>query len=723
MDHTNSPDNIEKERIQQRTHELVLRWVRPRFTQFQQVLEGKLFKLADKADNNVDQARLFQTRSDVMEHQASIGEYFINHLTQAHSNYCNSQSTATDFSKEPDFAADEDSLSILDNAELEESLAIGSMSRRRSSDASELLYALNHRLSALHGGIKIDEYGNPIAPAVFAEGIQKAITDLTLDNQTRLVIYKIYDAEFMNNLAKLYEETNTFLAEQGILPNLGYTVSQSPSGQSAPTAKTSSNDQSDMPEELQALNNQQSLNNQVNLFEAIRALQLQYTQENPAQPLAHSIPLPQIVSGLQQLQRRANALLNALETPQDVAQSNHNKYQKQAVAEIKKNEDVDQNIIEIVGLLFKYMLNDKQLPDSIKALLSYLHTPFLKIAIIDKDFFDHPGHPARQLLNSLVAAGERWVEPTSHRKNDIYHQIKNIVERILKEFDNDVHLFSELVFEFNQYLRQHARRIRLAEKRASQAAQGENKLKEIRLKINTYLEKKTEKFELPESARTILFESWSNYLSFNLLRFGSRSEQWREAGKTIDDILWFIQPHNLNDPQDKKRIDEIKASLPAALQKGFDTVGYDNSTAEKLLTDLMQHQEAIATHTPVEQQTPILADIDKVDISKPSEVAAKSDPLIMKLKKVEFGTWFILNADTKQEQRVKLAWSNINTLHFMFVNRMGQQVAIKTGSQLVTELREGSTKMLKRLEQKPFFEQAMERVLDQLKQREETESP
>ena len=107
-----------------------------------------------------------------------------------------------------------------------------------------------------------------------------------------------------------------------------------------------------------------------------------------------------------------------------------------------------------------------------------------------------------------------------------------------------------------------------------------------------------------------------------------------------------------------------------------------------------------------------------MDISKHVEQATQNDPLLMKLKTMEFGTWFEFAANSENPQRVKLAWSNTGTMHFMFVNRMGQQVAVKTGEQLATAIRAGSIKILTTLEQKPFFEKAMERVLEQLKQRE-----
>merc|ERR1711916_306665 len=57
----------------------------------------------------------------------------------------------------------------------------------------------------------------------------------------------------------------------------------------------------------------------------------------------------------------------------------------------------DMHIIELVGMLFDYMLSDDCLPDNVKALLSYLHTPYLKMAFIDAEFFEQSEHPARLL--------------------------------------------------------------------------------------------------------------------------------------------------------------------------------------------------------------------------------------------------------------------------------------------------------------------------------------
>ncbi len=709
-------NSLERDRILTACRELILKWVQVNFNSYLDTLDERLFTMADKADNNDDQNRYFQVRGELKHSQSVVQQTYKQHIFKAFDLYRDNKKTSSDYSnnlaKPPNQdTEDELNLSLVDNNELEEKIAIGSMSRKASANFSEMLYAINQRLAALRGGQKLTDQGNPIAPAVFGEAMQKAIGDINIDNRSRILVYKVFEASFIKQLNKLYELVNHHLESHGVLPHLSYHIQKNETAQIA----------EQLPEELQGQTSAASMANQVNLIDAIRLLQnrLQPAAARPkTQP---STPVAQIIAGIQQLQQNAGALLKALETPQAVATSNTAILKQQAEQEVNKTDDVDAHTIEIVGLLFEYMLNDKQLPDSIKTLLSYLHTPFLKIAVIDQDFFDHPEHPARQLLNSLVAAGERWVEPSGKHKNDVFLQIKNVVQRLLNEFDNDVRLFSELAFEFNHYLRQHARRIRLAEKRAMQAAQGENKLKEIRLKVDAYLKKKIGKLVLPDPVHTLLFEPWANFLSFNLLRFGSRSEQWREAALAVDDILWFSQAHNADDWHARKRVQALSKSLAPLLQSGFDTVGYDSNQGKRLLKALLLQQKNMPS-TAVPASAPIKANIDEVDISKDSRAAAGNDEVIMTLRKTQVGTWFEFQADSKQPQRAKLAWSNTDTLHFMFVNRMGQQISAKTGAELAADIRDGKTRILKALEDKPFFEKAMERVLEQLNQREQNKT-
>src|SRR5690606_5883111 len=65
---------------------------------------------------------------------------------------------------------------------------------------------------------------------------------------------------------------------------------------------------------------------------------------------------------------------------------------------------MDEDVINLVSMLFEFILNDNQLPASMKALIARLQIPMLKVAILDKSFFGKEGHPARRLLNEIATA-------------------------------------------------------------------------------------------------------------------------------------------------------------------------------------------------------------------------------------------------------------------------------------------------------------------------------
>ncbi len=714
---------VEKKQILSTGHEMTRQWINTLFPDYVDQLLHQLLQLAEKAGNNADMTRYCQAKDEVLANKDNLQQFFLNHISLAFDNYLHGKTTATDFTLDPLQQSDnkeeinENALSLVDNEELEEKLAVGTMSRKICADCSELIYATNQRLSALAGGRKINEQLNPVSPAVFAEGMQTAISDLTLDNRSKLLIYKVFEKQFMDKLYQLYEQLNIYYKDHGVLPNLSFGLKKNND-----TAGIN-NPLQELPEELQAQLSQATIARQIELIHAIQVLQSQLRPRLVAQRPAGTptVSIKQLLSSIHQLQQNAGVMLGNMNSQQSVASSNITNLRRQTEEAVKNSTEVDAQVIEIVGLMFEYMLNVQQLPDSIKALLSYLHTPFLKIALTDKDFFNHPDHPARQLLNSLVAAGERWVDPNAKDKNEVFQQIKVIVDRLLKDFDNDTRLLSELLFNFNQYLRQHSRRIRLTEKRALQAAEGENKLKEIRLKIKGYLEAKIGDIPLSSPISTLLFEPWANFLSFNLLRFGSRSQQWRKAAQIVDDILWYCQPHDVaNDIHARTRIQELQQSLPKSLQAGFETVGYDSEQGNRLLKALENQQQSAPGDASVQPAIkPVKMDIEHVEINQNVQQVLSQNPILEKLSKLDIGTWFEFNSDTNEPEQVKLAWANRNTLHFMFVNRLGQQSNVKSGESLVAEMRAGKTRLLKKSDDKPFFEKAMENVLEQLQHQEQ----
>src|SRR5690606_27794361 len=248
-----------------------------------------------------------------------------------------------------------------------------------------------------------------------------------------------------------------------------------------------------------------------------------------AAPLVYSNQ--QLVTALQDLQSHALALTTgASNVPGGAAPPSVQQVSQQLARQLQEQspdgqvDPTDMHTIELVGMLFDYMLSDEQLPDSVKALLSYLHTPFLKMAFLDASFFEKAEHPARLLLNNLAEAGTRWVSNDGTSQYDIFAKIKQIVSRVLEDFENDVRLFAELLLEFSAYMKKIARRQDLLEKRAMEKAEGEDKLREVKLRVNREIRSRTDGKELPSAVLLLLLQPWSDYLAFLLLRYGDKSE-------------------------------------------------------------------------------------------------------------------------------------------------------------------------------------------------------
>lgn len=114
-------------------------------------------------------------------------------------------------------------------------------------------------------------------------------------------------------------------------------------------------------------------------------------------------------------------------------------------------DQADDDVINLVSLLFDFILDDEGLPSEIKALIGRLQIPLLKVAITDKTFFSNDNHEARLLLNMLARAGNQW-DPQQGIQDDLYQRINHAVHRIIDDFEDDASLFATLLDEFQGFL-------------------------------------------------------------------------------------------------------------------------------------------------------------------------------------------------------------------------------------------------------------------------------
>lgn len=731
---------------------IAVEWTKPCFETFVTTFGDKLLDFADRGKTNQEQELYSQFHRDLTKQSSEFSRYFAGYLGEGYIKF--KKHELETHTGEEKYSVD--MLSLVENEDLEETIAISSITQRIENQQADLLWALNQRFSLLNEGEKVYDRSNPVGPVQFCESLRKALKLFSFDTKVKIIAYKVFDETFMKRLHEVLDESNEYLKSQGVLANLRQSIERAKPAPQTPPAMphvegysetaASTDQQEQVYGALPPLQdgvvaapdpNLPPDQYQGSLINAIHTLQSHIAQGAPTGQPASSPPSAigsarpavatsasaqtynsqQLVSALQSIQTQTQ-----LASPQgEVASQDISGLHAQLTQQLEVSadntalENSDMHTIDLVGMLFEYMLSDDNLPDSVKALLSYLHTPFMKIAFLDKNFFEETEHPARILLNNLAEAGVRWVSNDGTSQYDIYEKIKSTVSRVLEEFKNDVRIFAELLLDFSGYTKKIARRQELMERRAMEKVEGEEKLREVKVRVNSEVRTRTDNRELPSAVLLLLLQPWSDYLAFVLLRYGDQSDTWTRSVEAIEQILWSVE--SKHDNEEKARQMELHDELLDVIETGFETIGYDQAKGKKLLEALISLQKLALQSKQVEiAPAPMRDKLESLAAEKaghhtdpndePSEEEAK---MVENLKMIEFGTWF----EFEGGKRLKVAWYNARTLHYMLVDQMGKKVAMKSGLQLARAMIACEAKIIAG-SSKPFFERALENIFESL---------
>jgi PIN domain nuclease of toxin-antitoxin system len=737
------------------------------FPKYLEELHEALNKAMDTASSNNEVTELTGLQRQFARNRAELERYYCGYIAEG---FVKFKKKELHTELHGGGSADNEQLSLVDNDALDETITLLSIVQKVDVLYAEPIWALNQRFAVLNDGEQVVDASNPAAPIQLCESLRRALRLIPLTAKAKNIAYRVFEQRLTELARNVIEDINLYLKSAGILPNLRYTPPKPPKSEqhhSAPQPERQPH------ERLRGGNsgaayvplpdpNQSSEKYQSALLQAIRGLQINMmggrraadntgragldTSTGSANPFINYIPIPgavgapsavitsdQLMAALQVIQANAlnaGAMANqagpASMIPLDFGQvlaSLGQQFQQNPANKDSKVSNTDMHTIDLVGMVFEFMLKDENLPDSVKALLSYMHTPFLKLAFIDPGFFEQPEHPARMLLNSLAEAGVRWVGNDGTVQHDIYEKIKSVVDSVLRDFKNDVRVITSLLLEFNSYTNGIIRRQELMEKRAAEKAQGEERLREVKISVNEQIRQRTDGKDWPASVLLFLLQPWADYMSFALLRYGDSSERWKRAVALVDDLLWVIEPKTSE--EDLQRQQDLAHSLVPEINAGFETIGYDQAKGSKLADSIaslieLAQQKKIAEPAPAvvrDELEKIAAEKAGQLLEQAANISENEAAVMDNLKLIEFGTWF----EFEDGKRLKIAWYNARTSHYMLVDQMGKKVAMMSGLDIAREMIAKRAKIIAG-SSKPFFERALENIFQKLNAQAETQS-
>lgn len=650
-------------------------------------------------------------------------------------------------------------LSLVSDQELESRLAARNLASVIMRDCKPLLQRLDRRLGWIAGNLVLDNDHNPVGPEHIGLAIHEAFATCELSLEVRLVVIKLCERDLVSGISRLYEALDQRLVQSGVLPQIP--AARAPARAAAraaehehPHADISEDDEASAPAwaarfthrmagmkgGMQASMGQGSFNEgsagyagsaQGVLLEALHhLLQESRGSREAAMPQRFSsneenrqLSQREMLSVLSLLQSTPSATLSAAigDTGESLAQRLKSEVLSGANRlgvdpSTARLAPVDEDAIDLVGMLFDVMLDERDLEGRPRELIGRLVVPFVKVALLDRRMFVQKTHPARRLLNVLAEACE-GNSGESAAERTLMAKVEEVVDRLTAEFNENLAVFLTLEEEFRDFLNQHKRRIEIAERRAAEIQSGQERLETARVRMALELSARLDGRHVPQAIDDFMRQPWAHHVTMAVLREGEEGEGLRDALALADGVM-----EELAEAQRQIIGKPWLQNWRPSLQKVFASVGMNADAASSAVDALHDTLQAVAASRPDLEKS--LPELPQVVLPKASEDGSTPIQLIGGTDTLDFdstdadhfrglpiGTWLDFIDKDNKVQAGKLSWVSPISSRLLFVNRRGVRFCVASPEELAVMVRLGR---LRAHQDEDAFDSAMQGVIERL---------
>ena len=675
-------------------------------------VDDALFSRAEKAENNMAQTQYFDAMRELRIIRKDIENDFLASFKDSFDRGIPRPSTEAGFAG---LSLDgESDLGLIEKNDLEENLAVSNMISKIRSHCLQSLYALDKRVGFLIGDPDLERFENPVGPEAICNAFREAADRIETGLEIRLVIFKLFDKHVGTNVDAMYRELNQQLIKMDVMPEIRTTVRKSTTYVRRPEPGTPPG--SDIADGA-----------------AVGVPGDNFTGNIPGQTfaggMAHQGYMQYVqpsISALTYLQQGGGPT-DGTELPAGLPVLDSAVVQTGTVNILRNIRDtgVIQNLgksggmtLDIVAMLFDYILEDRNIPDAMRALIGRLQIPLLKVALLDNHFFSKKSHPARQLLNRLASTAVGWDE-SQGMEDPLYVKIESIVQTILDEFEDDIGLFDTLLSDLDNFLDREEEQAEVRAERSAKVMEGKERLaaaesttmEEIQPRIDTELNL--------DFVREFVATHWKNLLFICCARNGKDSEEWKQAVQTMDELIWSVKPKGT--PADRQRLVAIQPRLLEKLRHGMERLSIQPTERDDFIAKLVRAHGRTAVNAPETDETDTVGEETRTTehkaAAKPVETpkAADSadaidDAFTARARQLKAGTWIEFRGTDGQRLRAKLSWVSPITGTCLFTDRKGLKAGNYTIDELAHLLRSARARLLNAA---PLMDRAVRTALEE----------
>jgi hypothetical protein len=574
---------------------------------------------------------------------------------------------------------------LLDDEFVKEDYAVSQIIRHCEHQFLEELSEFNQQLALLLGKQVMSAGQNPVSPENLLRTLFDVFKPLKLNTEYRVALYNVFAANVFSQLGFIYRELKSHCTNG--------------------TAEQSFTVENDYAENKPAkIHSDAPLAN--NVFEPLRQnFRLWRTERSPS---AYDMFVDNCSLAYEHIE-----IINALQvlsyagfnkaTPVYELPLKHPLLKKLAALnfsdETRHLDQVDQDILDIVALIFAQLGQDEDLPNPVKLAIAPLQMPMAAVALVQPDLLVLSESPLRHLLDKLCEVGS-LVNEDSTGWQAIIQQIVGVVNKLTTDSGFEIAAWVAADNAFAKYLtvqqhgaqryEEHYRQL-LA---SSETPQTDNE--EVAMIVASRLNNKA----LPETIRDFLQQAWRQVLLAVYPHKNEQPELWAKYLQTLDDLIFSVLPPA--DEQTKQQILNILPELINSLRHGLKQINYDKADRARFFKDLaVLHVLVLDKKSAANVQT---------NENNPSQSPTDTviDSYIAEVQQLPEGTWLEFVTDAGKRWG-KLVWKSPVMQRLLFVDKSGEKLREYAIAELAELIRSGQARRVN-VNQQPITERILENL-------------
>ncbi|MEJ2043036.1 MAG: DUF1631 family protein [Reinekea sp.] len=485
---------------------------------------------------------------------------------------------------------DFDSLTLMDDIELDRSLAVDSFVVRTFEHSGDEWLAFRERMTVLTCAKQLRDRDTPYNPVALGQIVLSQLESVDAPFSVTLMMFRLFDDLAIQSLVNFYRSSNIWLIDEGILPNLKLLQrSQNPSSRnvnaetiaqlSAALAEAQPGGYPGAPSSFSQVRGPFGAVPEGSMT-SVGAGAARFS--NSSGMMINQEMLQQMMSSMSHIQTMPAPMAHDLPELK-----NWTSKQAEVVARQARGT-LEAGTVSLVAMLFEYILDDENLSAHMKQLLARMQIPVIKVALMDKDFFTNTDHTARLLLNRMSRAASGWRPDARLESDPLLDGMEKIVSQLNHAFDDDLTIFDTLLDEFDNLLNNYRKQqqyqladIRKVEEQAFEEHQNQDR---ALLFIDALLEGE----QLPKGIESLLRTHWYRLMK-NIFTKQGDSKTWRNSARIARELVWSLQPGV--QLSQASRFSQVVPKLLEAVAGGLKAVGLSEAAIGSAMTTIQQYHE------------------------------------------------------------------------------------------------------------------------------------